>query len=110
MATMREWFDGFTAETGETPDTIVFGWEYDWARERGDWPEVDEGALVAFSDVPASMLDRPFDDSYGGNRTPNLAAWSPSWVLFSDNYDGAETLQWVPRHPTPHTPIRPGGG
>lgn len=30
--------------------------------------------------------------------------------LFSDVYDGAEDLQWVPRNPMAHVPIRPGGG
>lgn len=105
---LREWFDEFTAETGEPVESVVFGWD-DWDYNREDWPEIESRALVAFGDVPASVLDREFDGGFGGTETPNLAAWSESWVLFSATYDGAEWLCWVPRHPVAHKPIRPGG-
>jgi hypothetical protein len=105
VTTLREWFDEFTVATGETPHTVVLGTVAAWHHP---WPEYTPG--VATSTIPDVVLDHPFDDGYGGNDSPNLCAWSPSWVLFSDNYDGSEGPRWVPRNPVDHNPIRPGGG
>ena len=91
--TLREWFADFTAKTGETPTEITFG----------------QGLIPFGPLLAAGGLDKEFDDGFGGVRSPDLCAWSPSWVLFSDQYDGAENLCWVPRNPTEHDPIRPGG-
>ena len=105
---LREWFDHFTQVTGETPTHIVMA-DYASFGPTNQWKDAPVG-LVEWGDVAASILDVPFDDGFGGNRSPNLCAWSPSWVIFSDNYDGSEELRWVPRHPVDHDPIRPGGG
>lgn len=109
--TIRRWFAGFTEATGEVPTHVVFGYSY-WSSKMVAeiWPEVVSNALVPMEELPDSLLDREFDDGFGGNNSPDLCAWSMSWVLFSDNYDGAESLCWVPRHPVAHEPIRPGGG
>lgn len=109
MTTLRKWFEGFESQTGETPEAIVFGFA-DYREYLADeWPSMPEG-VVPWAEVPTAVLDREFDDGYGGNDSPNLCAWSPSWVIFSDDYDGAESLCWAPRNPTAHNPIRPGGG
>lgn len=112
MATFREWFDEFMAETGEKPTHIVLGWANGWGGYRENaWPEWDRwGTVVNYEDVPSLLLDHEFDDSFGSNESPNLAAWSPSYVLFSDDYDGRENLCKVPRNPVDHEPARPGGG
>lgn len=86
----------------------MLGW-YKWDYQSESWPIVPN-RVVPINVVGADVLDREFDDGYGGNDSPNLCAWSDNWVLFSDNYDGAESLQWVPRNPVDHEPIRPGGG
>jgi len=107
--TLREWFDHFTQVTGETPTHIVMvrhWWDDD---DDSPWTDTPEG-LVEWDDVPVIVLDSPFYAGFGGNKSPNLCAWSTSWVIFTDNYDGSEELQWVPRHPVDHDPIRPGGG
>jgi len=110
--TLRQWFADFTDETGETPTHVVLDWD-GWDRLSDDdwsgWP-ISRGELVEWAALPASVLDREFHDGFGGKESPNLCAWSPSWVLFSDVYDGAESLCWVPRNPVAHSPIRPGGG
>lgn len=110
--TLRIWFTNFNQQTDETPSTIVFGWGRGWGDYRKDeWPEWSEwGRVIDFNRVPDEILDKEFDAGYGGNESPNLCAWSKSWVLFSDNYDGAESLEWVPRNPIDHEPARPGGG
>jgi hypothetical protein len=106
MATLREWFDEFTAATGEKVETVVLGdGGYDV-----QWEDTAPGLVVAYDELPTTVLDREFDDDFGLPCSPNLCAWSPSWVLLSDNYDGAEDLLWVPRHPVAHRPVRAGGG
>ena len=109
MATLREWFDGFTERTGEKIETIVFG-ASEWDDRFDEWGLPETGRVVAIDHVEAAVLDHEFSDGYGGNESPNFAAWSPSFVVFSDNYDGAEGIVWVPRNPTDHQPVRPGGG
>ncbi len=106
MATLREWFAEFTEATSETVTYIVFG-RAPWS---GNWPELKPERLMEFADVPASILDREFDDGFGGTESPNLCAWSPSFVVVSNDYDGSEWLSWVPRHPEPFMPGRFGGG
>jgi len=109
VTTLRVWFDRFAAATGEQITHVVFAVD-EWAWARTHWPEVVNDQLVPLDLLPESLLDRPFDPGFGGNNSPDMCAWSPSWVIFSDNYDGAECLQWIPRHPKAHQPIRPGGG
>lgn len=107
--TIRKWFDEFTAASGENIECVVLG--YDGNRHIAqEWPTVRNGELVQFRDLGEEILDHEFDDDYGVNNSPNLCAWSPSWVLFSDNYDGSETLRSMPRYPVAHQPLRPGGG
>lgn len=112
MATLRAWLAKFTKTTGEQVDEIVLGWG-EWSNyHKDDWPEWDGwAATYPLSSIPEALLDQEFhDDGFGGNESPNLCGWSPSWVVFSVNYDGAESIVWVPRNPTAHEPARPGGG
>jgi hypothetical protein len=106
VKTLRQWFHEFTVATGEHVQTITLRWEDTYWIE---WDELPTG-VVPFDSLTPGILDAPFDDGFGENESPNLCAWSPSWVVFSDNYDGAERLCWVPRIPLAHEPIRPGGG
>lgn len=102
MTTFREWLDEFTAATGERVTHLCLGRDRRWPLHPHDVARpIDE-----FADV----LDFEFNSDFGSTGSPNLCGWSPSWVIFSDEYDGSETLQWVPRFPTDHQPIRPGGG
>jgi len=106
----REWFANFTEQTGETPSQIVFGFS-EWHDYRvEEWPEINDNRMWWWDEIPASVLDRRFDAGYGSTDSPNLCAWSKSFVLFSDDYDGSEELRWLPRHPVAHQPIRAGGG
>ena len=111
--TLRTWFDEFTARTTEVPDTIVFGASSRYySSDADEWTDLvpAENTVLQFKDLRDELLDRSFDDGYGGNETRDLCAWSNSWVLLSYDYDGSEGLVWVPRHPTDHQPVRPGGG
>lgn len=107
--TLRKWFDNFRAVTAETPESIILSWgPSSWRDDDDELWELPSG--VAPFDEIEHLLDIEFDNGFGANESPNLCAWSPSWVLFSTTYDGAEELNWVPRNPNFHDPIRPGGG
>lgn len=113
-ATIREWFDNFTKETGEEVEVVCLGGGR-WYTDEKDapysgWPEYPVRTVTPIADLNPSVLDHAFDDGYGGTDSPNLCAWSPSFVVFSDQYDGAESIQWVPRNPIDHDPTRPGDG
>lgn len=105
----KTWFEKFTKATGETPMQIVFGTSDYVEDDMSGWP-IYPNRMYVFDDLPQEFFYKEFDDGYGGNDTPNFCAWSPNYVIFSDNYDGAEDIQWVPRNPIVHKPIRPGGG
>jgi hypothetical protein len=108
MATLRGWFDELADEIGK-PSWICFGAEsYDLDKFE-DW-DVELGVLIPFGQVPASVLDREFDDSYGGTESPSLVAWTADHVVFSVCYDGAEWLSYVPRDPTEKANPRHHGG
>lgn len=114
QASIRGWFDEFTARTGEKVTHVCLSWGDSW-RTTDDyytsrWGDISQGVALPFDEVPAATLDAKFDDGFGGNESPNLCAWSENWVLFSDDYDGAESIRWVPRSPRDHEPVRPGGG
>lgn len=100
-ATLREWFDSFQEAVGEPVEFVVLG-------ESG-WDGYAVDVAMPWEEVPSEVLDRSFDCGFGGSASPNVCAWSESWVMFSDVYDGFETACWVPRSPMDHAPIRPGG-
>jgi len=89
---LREWFDDFTSKTGEQIETVLI-----------------DGELWPYDVAPASVLDLVFDDGYGSTQSPSFCAWSASFVVFPVQYDGAEWWDKVPRNPTIHNPIQPGG-
>jgi hypothetical protein len=44
-------------------------------------------------------LDREFDDGYGSAEGTPFTAWSDNYVYFSREYDGADFIDRVERHP-----------
>ena len=68
------------------------------------WADVESNTL---SD---SEMETEFDDSYGGvNGTP-FTAWTKQHVYFPIQYDGAEWVGGVSRHPDGHPTQHQGGG
>lgn len=100
MTTLRAWFSSQSERIGEWPTHIVL--DDDDLNDR-------RNVVLEFDAVPDSVLDREFDAGWGAAESPDLCAWSDNHVWFSDTYDGSEGLCVVPRNPTDHCPIRPGG-
>ena len=109
MTTLRQWFTKFMLATGEVPESVIFG-EEEYSYVLDDWPPIPTGSVLGLDEVPDEVWDQEFDDWFGEIRSPNFCAWSKNYVVFSDDYDGAEGVCWLPRHPVVHVPTRPGGG
>ena len=98
MMTIRTWFERFAETTGERVETIAVG---SGSTCSVDAPEVRD------------VLDLEFNEKWGQGESTPFVAWSPSFVLFVEEYDGFECIRWVPRSPTAHinTPcIEENGG
>lgn len=50
-------------------------------------------------DQALQKLDVNFDSGFGGADCFPIYAWTASRVYFIQEYDGATSLGWVPRHP-----------
>lgn len=103
--TLRRWFNQII----EPIDQIVFQSKNEWDQYEW-WYKLIPVGVVSFDSLSDTLLDHVFDTGYGSNDSPNFCAWTEHFVVFSDNYDGAESICAVPRHPVMHDPIRPGGG
>ena len=56
-------------------------------------------------------LNYKYDRGYGAPDCHAIFAWTENRVIFVDQYDGATSVCWVPRHPTAdRVPYMPGGG
>jgi hypothetical protein len=82
--------------TYESEERVKLPWDPD---RLYTWPEA------------RPFLNKEYDSGYGSPGCPEFTAWTENRVIFVDQYDGATSVQWVPRHPTPPPPdpIMPGG-
>lgn len=97
--TIQQWLDWFTERTGEKVTHLVLG-------DDPAWEGVQPNVVIPITDIPREVLDHKFDSGFGMAESPNLCGWSETYVVFSKEYDGAESLDWVPRHPVAHRPAR----
>ena len=95
MANLVRWIE--SAAGGEPIELVVWCGDYDRVESLSDW------------DAEKGRLDREFDSGYGSPECPAICAWTANRVIFVDQYDGSTGICWVPRHPTLHAPIMPGG-
>lgn len=70
------------------------------------WPI---GKVISWEEA-RPFLDHDYDRGYGAPDCPAIYAWTEAAVLFVSQYDGATSLNRVPRSPEDGLPIMPGGG
>lgn len=63
-------------------------------RNKEDWDDV-----VAIAIRESDSLDTPFYTGYGGTEGCPFTVWSVNYVYFPKEYDGAESVCSVSRHP-----------
>lgn len=59
----------------------------------------DTSPLVALAGA-SDVMERPFDDGYGGSQGPPVTVWTEERVYFPVVYDGAEWMGSAPRDPS----------
>ncbi len=64
---------------------------------------------IAENDVAEVLMNRDFDGGYGGIEGNSFFAWSKNRVYFCHAYDGAESVESVPRNPCEEIPNHIGG-
>lgn len=61
------------------------------------------GKVLPWSEA-RSYLDYDYDSGFGGTDCHAVYAWTETRVLFAHEYDGATSVNWVPRNPEPCEP------
>ena len=114
MATIREWLD---AEGFDWPNGKIVYHEVGERDEEDDYaspPGWASAVKAEFIDGTHPILDKEFDDGYGGPECPRFIATDGVRLYFPRQYDGATNLVSVfvdineyldPKVPTPY----PGG-
>ena len=91
-------------KTGETIEAIVVGPddEHDWDQTRSNQ---DRENRVLSVEEGLALLDKDYNNGYGGADCRPFYAWTQSRVYLVHEYDGATGLGWVPRHPVDCNPL-----
>lgn len=109
--TLRNWFQEFTNRTGEDILHVQMytenEHEYNYKAGINDWDEQPPKpwsiapylATFSFENLPDEVLDYEFSADFGSADAPPVIAWSDNYVLYLHEYDGAESLRWIPRFP-----------
>jgi len=95
---------------GETVVGIVigaFGWEaYNEELELAGSPK---GKVMSL-DEAKHFLSYEYESSYGAPKCHAVTMWTSDSIVFVVQYDGSTGVCSIPRNPTDHIPIMPGGG
>ncbi len=66
-----------------------------------DAPDHNLGSGPVSWEVARPVLDYSYDTSYGGQDCHDVWVWTPTRVLFVHEYDGATSVAYAPRFPSP---------
>lgn len=125
QTTIKHWFNRFELATGQKVTHVQmyaesdWDWEYKCERYSDDYRDdahlpreiLWEGIaardqLFTYEEVPKEILNYKFDDGFGSADAPPIIAFSRDYVLYVHEYDGAESLHWLPRFPVaPTSPV-----
>jgi hypothetical protein len=102
-------------QPGEQVEAVLFGhWDdSDWDEspvEPGGVPREMRGVLLTLEQARPLMQSWNIRGGYGCAECYALNVWTDRRVLFITQYDGATTLDYVPRNPTACIPAIFGGG
>ena len=109
MANLKAWVLGEAG--GEPVEAVVIGragWQFD------DFPKPPNHHPSKLNTVlkwkeAAPLLDYEFHDGFGAPGCQAITVWTASKVIFVSQWDGATSIESVPRHPCDHEPTMPGG-
>lgn len=100
-----------SAANGEPIEAIVIGekgWG-EWDDEANEYvPPPYAGRVLTWDDA-RPLLDYVYDRGWGAPDCHAITAYTRSYIIFVSQYDGSTHVNSIPRNPTPHMPIMPGG-
>ncbi len=83
------------------------------------WGEYNKEIVPGFEKIPFGklisyetakpLLNYEFDSGYGAPECNAIYVWTKDKVLFISQYDGATSMESVPRNPIDCMPTMPGG-
>ena len=104
MTTLKEWIE--EAAEGEPIIGVVLGRSPYNFKEFEFYPE---NKLLTWEKA-LQYLQFDFCGGYGSQGHFPIHAWTKSWVIGTDNYDGSTSCFRIPRNPCDCVPCEPGGG
>ena len=111
MANLVEWVEA--AADGEPIEAVVIG-DMGWSDNYGSedvptWDSQTRNKVLSWV-VAREWLNYDFDSGFGAPGCNAIYAWTPTKVIFVSQYDGATSIESIPRHPIDCKPSMPGGG
>ena len=99
------------AGNGQDVEAVVIGemgWG-DYGSDRiPDYAACPKGKVMTWAEA-APFIGYEFDDGHGAPGCQAIYAWTKDRVIFISQYDGATSVEWVPRNPVDIMPSMPGG-
>lgn len=93
------WNDVCEAACGEPILSVVINkGSYAFGRKSRKIPSEKLGVVLTAADA-APLLDYAYDDGFGVQDCHDIYAWTENLVLYVHEYDGATSVESVPRHP-----------
>ena len=92
--TIRELIREALVVTGEQPEDLDCYYQDGY----GD-PYEEENLKPTQCSSVRGLPEREYDTGFGGINGPPFIAFSEKYVYISVQYDGAETIEAIPRHP-----------
>ena len=95
--TIKEMVSNALKANNESTDDLVCFWQeregsHYWFSEESEKCPIKSGG---FDDLP----DREYDAGFGGTEGPPFIGYTKKHVYISVQYDGAEDIEAIPRHP-----------
>lgn len=92
MTTAKQQLLRACEQTKDDPNTLII--LFQTGDKYSDAPRPVQRAMTP-DDLPADE----YDAGYGGTEGPAMIAFSEKYVYISVQYDGAEWMEAIPRHP-----------
>lgn len=97
VGNIATWIKSAEIEAGEQIEAAVVGRHYN--RRWDDASTLADENVILSRDAALAKLDEEYDAGFGGADCFPMYAWSPSWVFYVHEYDGATSLNRLPRNP-----------
>lgn len=106
MANLAKLTEEVAAKLHEEIEAVVLG-KHDRTRF-GDEDKAPKFTVLTWAEG-RPWLDEEYDSGYGGADCRAFHAYTKNWVIFVGEYDGATSLDRIPRNPTAGTEPYFGG-